>query len=418
MTSVRLAVLADFPEEGWPSMDLCADMLLAHLPPGVDGTRVCPTFTRFATRLPLFGRRNTAFNADRLLNRFVTFPAHLRRVRSRFDYFHLADHTYAHLVHDLPADRTGVFCHDLDAFRSLIEPARDPRPRWFRWLARRILTGMQKAAVVFHSTHTVRDELTRFGLVDPARLVHASYGVAPEFTPDPPAPPPKLPWLDALAGTPWVLHVGSCVPRKRVDLLLDVVAAARKRIAGLNLVKVGGEWTAAHREQIAGFGLSGAIVHVTGLSRAELAEVYRRAPVVLVPSEAEGFGLPVIEALACGAAVVASDIPVLREVGGPACGYAEVGALEAWVEVVLSVLCSAIDFPDRLARLARAAQFGWNSHAALLASAYSRSLLALPPSPDRSNGCQRPQAGRPSDEKGFSDRASPPSPGARTEDEG
>ena len=73
-----------------------------------------------------------AFNADRLLNRFVHFPRYARRAVPRFGLFHVADHTYAQLVHALPAGRTGVYCHDLDAFRCLLDPAADPRPRWFR----------------------------------------------------------------------------------------------------------------------------------------------------------------------------------------------------------------------------------------------------------------------------------------------
>ena len=84
---------------------------------------------------------------------------------------------------------------------------------------------------------------------------------------------------------------------------------------------------------------------MTGLTRAELAEVYRRAAVVLVPSEAEGFGLPVIEALACGAAVVASDIPALREAGGPAAVYAPVGDVGAWADAVAKVLADPAAAP-------------------------------------------------------------------------
>src|SRR5205823_211201 len=99
--------------------------------------------------------------------------------------YHVADHSYAHLARALPAGRTGVYCHDVDAFRSLFDP-RERRPAWFRALARHVLSGLQKAAVVFHSTLCVRAELERHGLVDPARLVHAPYGVAPEFTAEPP----------------------------------------------------------------------------------------------------------------------------------------------------------------------------------------------------------------------------------------
>lgn len=364
----RLAVLADFPAERWPSMDLCADMLLAHLPPTLTATRLCPAFVRIAGRLPVVGARNAAFNADRLLNRFVGYPAALRRRVSRFESFHVVDHTYAHLLHDVPVGRGGVFCHDLDAFRCLLEPALDPRPRWFRGLARRILTGMQKAAVVFYSTESVRAELLRFSLIDDYKLVRAPYGVASEFGPTSPAPPPHLPWLGELEGTPWVLHVGSCIPRKRVDVMLDVLAAVRESVPGLRLVKVGGEWSAGHREQIARRGLGPSITHVTGLTRTELAAVYRRAPVVLFPSEAEGFGLPVIEALACEAPVVASDIPVLREVGGPACVFAPVADIPAWERAVVGVLAGVA--PATGIRTAWASQFSWKFHAATIAAAY------------------------------------------------
>jgi glycosyltransferase involved in cell wall biosynthesis len=387
----RLAVLPDFPAEGWPSMDLCGEMLLAHLPTAgplaVEPHRVCPPFVRLATRLPLVGTKNAAFNADRLLNRFVTFPQHARRVAPAFDLFHVVDHTYAQLVHALPADRTGVYCHDLDAFRCILDPARDRRPGWFRRLARRILTGLQMAAVVLHSTQAVGDELKRLGLIDPAKLVHAPYGVSAEFTPHPTSPAEPMPWLNDLTGRPWVLHVGSCIPRKRIDVLLDVLAELRRTLPEVKLVKVGGEWSAEHREQMSRLNLQPAVVHVTGLSREQLAEVYRRAPVVLVPSEAEGFGLPVIEALACGSAVVASDLPVLREVGGEVTTYCAVGDVPAWVAAVqhCGLLAPRAGMADRspseqnASRLAWASRYRWAAHADTIAAAYHRILKGEPP---------------------------------------
>jgi glycosyltransferase involved in cell wall biosynthesis len=361
-------------------MDLCGEMLLAHLPRAgplaVAPERVCPPFRRVTSRLPVAGRRKAAFNADRLLNRFVLYPRHVRRAAPHFDLYHVVDHTYAQLVHALPAGRTGVYCHDLDAFRCLIDPAADPRPRWFRALARRILSGLQKAAIVFHSTAAVRNEAVRVGLLDPERLVHAPYGTAAEFTADADGPPP--PWLAELMGCPWVVHVGSCIPRKRIDVLLEVVAAVRVRLPELRLVKVGGEWSADHRGRIARHGLADVIVHVHNLSRAELAAVYRSAGAVLMPSEAEGFGLPVAEALACGAAVVASDIAPLREAGGPAAAYAPVGDVPAWAEAVGKVLTDPAAAPPRHERLAWAARFSWAAHAETIARAYHRLRCGSP----------------------------------------
>jgi glycosyltransferase involved in cell wall biosynthesis len=376
--SHNLAILTDFPEERWPSMNLCGDMLLDHLPLdgpyGVDATRLCPPFRRLAGRVPMVGR-HAAFNADRLLNRFILFPNYARHVARQFDVFHVADHTYSQLVHALPAGRTGVYCHDLDAFRCLFDRVTDPRRRWFRAMSQRILSGLRKAAVVFHSTAAVGEEIRRTGLIDPDRLVRAPYGVSPEFAPAAIQPSVKPRWLAQLDGQPWVLHVGSCVARKRIDVLLDVVAAVRETVPDLRLVKVGGEWTTDHRERIARLGLAGAITHVTGLTRVELAEVYRRASVVLVPSGAEGFGLPVIEALACGAVVVASDIPALREAGGSAAVYAPVGDVGAWSSVVAKLLSDPSAAPSWADRLAWAERFTWTAHAEIIARAYHRLIL-------------------------------------------
>ena len=261
-------------------------------------------------------------------------------MREHFDFFHIVDHSYAQLVHELPADRTGVYCHDLDTFRCLFEPAREPRPRWFRAMVRQTLRGLQQAAVVFHTTLEVRRQIEALGLVDPARLIHAPNGVSPEFT----AERTGDVVLPALPAGPFLLHVGSCIPRKRIDVLLDAFAAVRRRRPELHLLQVGGEWSAQQYPQIERLGLAGSLHQLRGIARPALAELYRRAAVVVQPSEAEGFGLPVVEALACGAAVVASDIPVLREVGGTAAVYCPVGEVPAWVEVMDRVLSDSPSF--------------------------------------------------------------------------
>jgi glycosyltransferase involved in cell wall biosynthesis len=353
-------------------MDLCAEMLLRHLPDAsgpVEGSRVCPPFRRRFQRLPIVWRRRWALNADRLLNRFWDFPRYARRAASRFDAFHVCDHSYAQLVHELPGPRAGVYCHDLDTFRCLLEPRREPRPRWFRALAQRTLRGLQKAAIVFHNSMETRRQVERHGLIDPARLVFTPLGVSAEFSPGPADDPPLL------GGAPFILHVGSCIPRKRLDVLLDVFARARARFRDLRLVQVGGEWTATRREQMARLGLDGGAVHqFRGLSRQQLGGFYRRAAVVLQTSEAEGFGLPVLEALACGAVVLASDLEVLREVGGEAAVYCPVADVAAWEEALCGLLNDPARAPSRELRLTQARRFSWAAHARAIAAAYQRLL--------------------------------------------
>ena len=110
MQRLRVAIVADYPEEGWPSMDLVAEMVLDHLRRGhadeVEAARVCPPYRHRLGRLP--GRRlaHAARNADRVLNRFADYPRHLRRLArdEPFDVYHVIDHSYARAPHSFLAN--------------------------------------------------------------------------------------------------------------------------------------------------------------------------------------------------------------------------------------------------------------------------------------------------------------------------
>ena len=163
-------------------------------------------------------------------------------------------------------------------------------------------------------------------------------------------------------------------PRKRIDVLLDVFAAVRPQVPDLRLVQVGGPWTTAQSEQIERLGIGDVVIQLRGLTRPQLAALYRRAALVLQPSEAEGFGLPIVEALACGATVVASDLPVLREVGGDALVYRPVADIPSWADAVRGLLADPAAAPPRDASLARARLFSWPAHARTITNAYLRLL--------------------------------------------
>ncbi len=357
---MRLAIFADPLEEGWPSMDLCADALLERLQqehPEIQAELFRPRLVKRATRIHRRG-----FNVDRALTRFWDYPRLCRRTRASYDAFHVVDHSYSQLVHSLPGERTGVFCHDLDTFRCLLGHER--RPLWFRAMTRRILAGLQKATLVFCSTEWARPQLGR--LVDPLRIVTVPYGVGPEFCPAPPERPDK----------PYVLHVGSCIARKRIDVLLSTFAALRRELPDLQLIQVGGTFEEEQERQIDNLDVRVAVRQVRGLDRDAIARLYRSASLVLQTSEREGFGLPVVEALACGAPVLASDLPVLREIGADAVVYAPVGDVATWAMQALRIVTSSpeLSVPDRETRLARAKRFSWAEHARSIRGAYERLL--------------------------------------------
>ncbi|MBV9957292.1 MAG: glycosyltransferase family 4 protein, partial [Acidobacteria bacterium] len=352
MNLPRVAVICDLPEENWHSMDLVAEMLLKHLraehAESVSAEGIRPHLKR---RLGFWPRPSAvAHNADRLFNRFWDYPRLLRRERERFDLFHLVDHSYAQLVRELPAERTIVTCHDLDTFRCVLEPEREPRGRWFVAMTERILDGLRRAARVTCDSVATRDELLKFELVPASRAVVIPNGVHPSCSPEPEAA------ADAEAvrllgdesdAVVDLLHVGSTIPRKRLDVLLRVFAEVQKEFKGARLLRVGGAFTDEQSKLAERLGLSQAILVLPQLSRPVLAAVYRRAALVLQPSEREGFGLPVVEALACGAPVVASDLDVLREVGGEAAVYCPVADISAWSEALSALLHERRDEPER-----------------------------------------------------------------------
>lgn len=372
---MKLGVVCDYLEEGWLSMDICAQMLSERISNLTDvdiqPVQIRPSFQWRLKYLQAYIPKS--FNSDRFINRFIDYPRYLKSQAADYDLFHIADHSYAHLVHSLPAATTGVFCHDLNAFESLLEPQKYPRGWSYRRMSTQILTGLQQAAIVFHTTHEIRQQIERYQLVDPAKLVAAPLGVAPAYHPQPLPADPTIVHLQArLQGRPFILHVGSCIPRKRIDVLLDIFAQLRTELPEFLLVKVGGEWSQSQQQQIANLGLAKSIVHLTNLQDTTIAQLYQQAQIVMVTSQSEGFGMPVVEALACGAIVLASDIPVLREVGGDAVCYCPMGDIEAWCTQSRSAIFHPEAAPSMAQRLARAACYSWDNHARIVAEAYAR----------------------------------------------
>lgn len=375
---LRIGVCPDFREERWPSMDRVADELLRRLAadPRVQARSICPAFRRRASRVV---NRRLAANLDRGLNRLLDYPAHVRRLAGSFDVFHVIDHSYAQLVHRLPADRTIVTCHDLDTFRSVLQPGSEPRSLPFRQMTRHIMSGLAQAALVTCDTGAVRRELIATGLVRPERAVVVPMGVDAVFSSRPDgeadAAVGRLLAPFPTAGTLDLLHVGSVVSRKRIDLLIEVFAALTRTMAGVRLVRVGGPFTTDQQRQAETLGVGHRILVVPPLDDRTLAALYRHAALTLLPSDREGFGLPVIESLACGTPVVATDLDVLREVGGATVEYCPAGDVQAWAGSVRRLLEERSASPRawtlrQVAGSEWAARYAWSRFAERMTALY------------------------------------------------
>jgi glycosyltransferase involved in cell wall biosynthesis len=198
----------------------------------------------------------------------------------------------------------------------------------------------------------------------------APLGVDPQFSPGEPAP--RLRERFGLEG-PYLLTVGTLQPRKNVETALRAFERLVAAGADQRLALVGGRgWRDdALAERIRRSPAAERIVVTGRVSDDELVGLYRAADCFVYPSRYEGFGLPPLEAMACGTAVISSNRTSLPEVVGDAALLVEPEDVDA-IERALSDLLSSPDLRTELVDRGRrrAAEFSWRRCATLTAEAY------------------------------------------------
>jgi glycosyltransferase involved in cell wall biosynthesis len=165
-----------------------------------------------------------------------------------------------------------------------------------------------------------------------------------------------------------------------------VLAEAKKTFPDAVLLRVGGPLTADQQALAQRLGVDASVVAFPFLEDRILAAVYRKSTLLLLPSDREGFGLPLLEAMACGLPVIASDLPALKEVGGEAALYSAAGDVADFCRSTVSMIGAARSRSSELehrrrAGLARAAQFTWSKCTDEVAKVYEKVLSRARTSP-------------------------------------
>ena len=267
-----------------------------------------------------------------------TLPRLLRRRRPAL----------AHFQHSLPLlcpCPAVVTVHDLSF-------ERDPRAmgRWDGFVFRTVVPrSARRAERIFTVSDRTRRDLVELYGIPEQKIVVTPNAVDPAFSP-------------GGESNGYLLFVGAIQERKNPLAAVDAASEV-----GLPLVVAGPEKEPALARELRrrGADLRGYV------EKPALADLYRGAACLVLPSRFEGFGLPVLEAMACGTPVVATNDPALREVGGEAAVYAEPGALADAVRRAL-----AERETRARAGLERARLFSWDETARRAVAAY-RAVLGL-----------------------------------------
>jgi glycosyltransferase involved in cell wall biosynthesis len=252
-----------------------------------------------------------------------------------------------------------VTVHDLVA---LAEPELHPR-RSVRDQGQQ-LAGAKRASAVIADSRATAGDLVRAG-VDPERIEVVHPGVTDLGR------PVAVPGLEP----PFVLAVGALHPRKGLDVLVEAFAANAGVLHRLVLAGPDAGYGRELRARMAAMGQHSRLALLGPVTDGELAWLYREATALAFPSRAEGFGLPLVEAAAAGLPVVASDLPVLREVAGDAAVFVVAGDAAALGQALVAV---ATDEPLRSALAdagpKRAATFTWEATSQRTLACYERVL--------------------------------------------
>jgi glycosyltransferase involved in cell wall biosynthesis len=312
----------------------------AHLDPPID------RLPRITTRLSVRPWRLTTALA------YFTHIG-MDRMFGNIDIFHATEHLLPRLkhtrsvftLHDL------IFQFDPDSHKPLnIAFLKTMMPRFLR----------ATDAIIAVSECSKRDAINLYNI--PADKIHVIYeGVDPKFTPI--TDPNRLARVRSKYHLPqrFILHVGTIEPRKNLPLLFEVAAQIKEHVVVAGKL---GWLTDPILAKVKELGIEDHVTFTGFIDDDDLPVLISSANVLAMPSKYEGFGLPVLEALACGTPVVASNAASLPEVGGDAVLYAWPEDLRSWTHL----LTLALDDSElrgwlRERGLRQAAKFRWDTMA-------------------------------------------------------
>jgi glycosyltransferase involved in cell wall biosynthesis len=250
-----------------------------------------------------------------------------------------------------------------------------PGSRWY--FAKWIPYTYRCADHIISVSRATKDDLVHILGIDPDRITVIHHGLKPGFkrTTDP-HEMNRIQYKHHAQGN-FFLMVGTFEQRKNINHAIDAFARLARNDRNIKLILVGNQ--NAHqlkmRRLAESLGLEDQVIFPGFISDLELATLYSLATAFLFPSAAEGFGLPLLEAMATGCPMIASDLRVFREIAGDAAVYIPTGDPSALADEMRKVLHDTAHRSELVRKsLAGALRFDWDHTAEETLRVYMRVL--------------------------------------------
>lgn len=371
---MKVAILRRSPGIAY-SMDVYADALVEGLKTVRPTWEVMEAFPQN----PAEGNRTNSLvkGIQKYHQRYWQYPKQLKTCGA--DIFHVIDHSDGYLVNWLKQSSAPVVvtCHDLI---NLIHPELFRDRARFPWLSlatwKYSLQSMCNAhRIISVSNHTAKD-MVNYLQVNPTQIHTVPNGVDAIFQAQNAQAEQDFRKLSNISKkTCCLLNVGSNNPRKNIITILKVVHQLKEQNFPVHFWKAGDDFTDDQKQFIAEHQLDTCISYLGKPDKETLIQIYNSADVLVAPSTYEGFGITVIEAMACGLPVIASNVTSLPEVVEDAAILVDPLDVQGIIESVKQIFTdSAIKNQLIEKGLKRAKHFNWHSSAEQIAQVYE-SLL-------------------------------------------
>lgn len=314
--------------------------------------------------------KQTESNIKNKIYTLLMFPIRVFLRSRNCSINHFFHQNFAYIICLLPIRNPIVTCYDLIFFKDKYV---SPFQRTFNNLC---LNGMKRADKIITGSEFSKKDIVECLNIESSKVKVAPFAYDSELYKQTET---GLSDKYGLRNNKIVLYVGSEQKRKNVDKILKAIALVKKKCPGIVFVKVGKPGESSAREKlmdlIYGLKIDENVRFIDYIEEEDLPPIYNMADVFVFPSSYEGFGLPVIEAMACGCPVITTKKTSLVEVAGDAAICVDPNDIEELARMIIRVLDDK-EVAEKLRKkgLLQAKKFRWETTVKVIEQVYRNTL--------------------------------------------